>query len=159
MPNKPAKICPTCKARHRESGSHCAEHRGHASTKFANISQHELSGFYHTTQWRHARKQYLARFPICVACRSMGIATPGTVVDHIVPIRKGGALTDPDNLQSLCASCHNSKSAREKWHQNKLTKQPTLCYFAYKPCFTSHRLYLRYTTFTQRYLDGKPTQA
>ena len=36
------------------------------------------------------------------------------MVDHIVPINKGGAPLDMDNLQSLCSHCHAAKTARDK---------------------------------------------
>ena len=35
--------------------------------------------------------------------------------DHIVPIAAGGERYDLANGQTLCASCHGSKSAREGW--------------------------------------------
>jgi 5-methylcytosine-specific restriction enzyme A len=38
---------------------------------------------------------------------------PSTVADHITPVRLGGDFWDINNLQGLCASCHNSKSAKE----------------------------------------------
>jgi 5-methylcytosine-specific restriction endonuclease McrA len=31
------------------------------------------------------------------------------VVDHIIPLRDGGALLDPANHQSLCYACNNRK--------------------------------------------------
>jgi 5-methylcytosine-specific restriction protein A len=34
-------------------------------------------------------------------------------VDHVQPIKEGGARFDAANLQSLCVSCHNAKTARE----------------------------------------------
>jgi 5-methylcytosine-specific restriction endonuclease McrA len=34
-------------------------------------------------------------------------------VDHITPLADGGAPFDHENLQPLCASCHNRKSAME----------------------------------------------
>jgi 5-methylcytosine-specific restriction endonuclease McrA len=39
--------------------------------------------------------------------------TPAAMVDHIVPIRQGGAALDMNNLQSLCWSCHCAKSIKE----------------------------------------------
>ena len=50
----------------------------------------------------------LRRSPLCVKC-----GQGASQVDHIVPIRKGGARLDPDNLQPLCHSCHSSKTATE----------------------------------------------
>ena len=40
--------------------------------------------------------------------------TPAQMVDHIVPINKGGAPLDLNNLQSLCNACHAAKSAKDK---------------------------------------------
>ena len=39
------------------------------------------------------------------------VITPMELVDHIIPIAEGGALYDLENLQSLCAACHNKKHA------------------------------------------------
>ena len=35
-------------------------------------------------------------------------------VDHVQPLRNGGALYDLENLQSLCRGCHVAKSNRER---------------------------------------------
>lgn len=45
-----------------------------------------------------------ARDTACVKC-----GAPGTDIDHIVPVRKGGQ-TEMDNLQLLCELCHIEKS-------------------------------------------------
>lgn len=42
---------------------------------------------------------------------------PADVVDHIVPIKKGGAELDESNLQPLCHSCHNKKTYYENRQQ------------------------------------------
>lgn len=34
-------------------------------------------------------------------------------LDHIIPIAKGGAELDAKNIQTLCRSCHDAKSATE----------------------------------------------
>jgi 5-methylcytosine-specific restriction endonuclease McrA len=38
---------------------------------------------------------------------------PGTTVDHIVPLARGGPAYDRANLQVLCIRCHRWKTARE----------------------------------------------
>jgi 5-methylcytosine-specific restriction protein A len=43
-----------------------------------------------------------------------GVLVPAQMVDHIVPINKGGAPLDLNNLQSLCNHCHAVKTARDK---------------------------------------------
>lgn len=70
--------------------------------------------FYHSTAWKKARKVKLANNPLCEKCASIGVGKKGTIVDHIIPIRLGGDTLALDNLQTLCHSCHNSKSAKEK---------------------------------------------
>jgi 5-methylcytosine-specific restriction endonuclease McrA len=48
-------------------------------------------------------------------------------VDHIVPRSDcedmGIHVYDPSNCQYLCASCHNSKSNRERWARVEPTKR------------------------------------
>jgi 5-methylcytosine-specific restriction protein A len=58
------------------------------------------------------RAAVLADDPLCANCRKNGQTRAAVVVDHVVPLWAGG----PDvrgNLQGLCASCHDHKSARE----------------------------------------------
>ena len=47
-------------------------------------------------------------------CEENGRVTPAYAVDHITPIKDGGATLDERNLQSLCSPCHNSKTAQER---------------------------------------------
>lgn len=49
---------------------------------------------------------------LCQACKRMGRATPGAVVDHIIPLWAGGSDED-GNKQLLCTPCHDAKTAQE----------------------------------------------
>ena len=49
---------------------------------------------------------------ICALCGSLKNPVPCVELDHIVPIAMGGTH-DSSNLQGLCRSCHQAKSARE----------------------------------------------
>ena len=69
---------------------------------------------YNSRQWRKLRQMVLHNQPICVMCEQKNIYTTANTIDHILPINKGGAVWSIDNLQSLCSSCHNKKSARDK---------------------------------------------
>lgn len=69
--------------------------------------------FYNSWTWRKLRKMFIDKNPLCVRCELKGLTIPAYVVDHIVPINKGGSKTDESNLQSLCEKCHNSKSSSE----------------------------------------------
>jgi 5-methylcytosine-specific restriction endonuclease McrA len=44
-------------------------------------------------------------------CVQRGERVPADVTDHIVAIAAGGTIFDPDNHQSLCASCNTAKNA------------------------------------------------
>ena len=76
--------------------------------------RHHNSEFYQSTAWRKLRAIKLDENPMCEECARSGRLTPAQMVDHIVPINKGGAELDLDNLQSLCNACHARKSAKDK---------------------------------------------
>ena len=60
------------------------------------------------------RPEQLLREPFCRACAIRGVRTRATDVDHVIPHRGVWALfIDPNNLQSLCHSCHSRKTAAE----------------------------------------------
>lgn len=56
------------------------------------------------------REQQLRREPFCRHCSTPQVVVPATEVDHVDGDRKNMAKS---NLQSLCHSCHSSKTARE----------------------------------------------
>lgn len=58
--------------------------------------------------WRALRLMVLRREPLCRRC-----GHEASQVDHIRPIRQGGARLDPENLQALCHSCHSRKTRTE----------------------------------------------
>jgi len=74
--------------------------------------------FYKTSFWVKTRAAFLRANPLCVECSKRGLLVPSQAVDHILPIKMGGHRTDPANLQALCISCHNAKTARETFHAN-----------------------------------------
>lgn len=76
--------------------------------------RHHNTAFYQSTPWRRIRAMKLEQQPMCEECERRGRLTPAQMVDHIVPINKGGAPLDMDNLQSLCNACHARKSAQDK---------------------------------------------
>ncbi len=68
--------------------------------------------YYDTARWKRLRNMVLARDPLCVECLGFGIIRSATHVDHIKPLSEGGT-NHKDNLQGLCASCHNRKTAKQ----------------------------------------------
>jgi len=61
---------------------------------------------YNTRRWQALRADHLARHPLCARCTR---TIPAVIVHHRTPIRHGGDPWDPDNLESLCQSCHNAE--------------------------------------------------
>jgi 5-methylcytosine-specific restriction enzyme A len=95
-----------------EGGGYCVEHEP---------AHHP---FYKTKAWRQLRAVWIAEHPLCGErehgpsrehswCVVELRTTVGTVVDHIRPIRLGGAKLDRENLQTLCSRCNTLKTARE----------------------------------------------
>jgi hypothetical protein len=69
--------------------------------------------WYRTREWARLRADQLAREPWCEFCLAMERRTPATVADHRRPHRGDARLFfDSGNLQSLCATHHDSTKAR-----------------------------------------------
>jgi 5-methylcytosine-specific restriction endonuclease McrA len=57
-------------------------------------------------------------YDLCQACRAVGRATIGRVVDHIIPLWNRGSDED-SNKQLLCVPCHDAKTKREAGERAK----------------------------------------
>ena len=99
----------------REPDGFCAEHRALAAPAKARKGTEAWHWMYNTRLWRDVlRPGQLLREPFCRACAAQGVRTRASVVDHVTPHRGRWALfCDPGNLQSLCKSCHDRKTAME----------------------------------------------
>lgn len=69
----------------------------------------EWRKLYNTREWRdRLRPNQLAKEPLCAFCKIAGRVTAATVVDHRENHKGDPALFfDPENLQSVCAPCHD----------------------------------------------------
>ena len=67
--------------------------------------------FYDKRRWRdRIRPAQLSRYPLCEVCQAVGKVVVATDVDHI----DGNTSNNgPDNLMSLCHSCHSIKTAAQ----------------------------------------------
>jgi 5-methylcytosine-specific restriction enzyme A len=75
---------------------------------------HEQIKMYNSKAWRTLRRLQIEQYPLCAECLKRDRLTPATVADHIKQARLDEVeFFDQSNLQSLCASCHNKKSAKE----------------------------------------------
>jgi 5-methylcytosine-specific restriction protein A len=70
---------------------------------------------YCTARWQALREQVLSEEPLCRYCLEMGQLSPSEHVDHIKPVRTHTDLAfTRDNLQGLCAPCHDGVKQREE---------------------------------------------
>lgn len=98
------------------SPGYCAKHqhipKQHKQQYEAKRESASARGY--SSQWRKARIGYLAKHPLCCECTKRGLVVAGNVVDHIKPhLGDKGLFWDSDNWQTLCATCHNRKTAKE----------------------------------------------
>ncbi len=71
--------------------------------------------WYKLAVWTRLRGLALANEPLCRMCAADAVATVADTVDHVEPHKGQWALfIDPENLQSLCASCHSSRKQRQE---------------------------------------------
>lgn len=114
MPRKPKKPCryPGCPK--LTDGRYCEQHQKQMHHEYNTRERDkEARNFYSSTPWRKLRQAKLWQQPLCEECQRNGRITPATMVDHITPIKQGGAALCMANLQSLCWSCHSRKSIEE----------------------------------------------
>ena len=96
------------KQRLRQSWETATEDKGTWSYDVAEMK------FYKSKVWRGLRASILQNEPLCRECKKKGLIVEAKVLDHITPIRMGGDRLDENNLQPMCHSCHNTKSAKER---------------------------------------------
>ncbi|MCP4988411.1 MAG: HNH endonuclease [Colwellia sp.] len=77
---------------------------------------------YNSPRWRRLRNQFIRHNPICKHCEERNIVTSAYIIDHKIEIEDGGDPWDPDNLQSLCLPCHNTKTGQEKKKRSRRKK-------------------------------------
>ena len=74
----------------------------------------ESNAQYSTRHWQQVRQTQLSKQPVCSGCISRGIVTQAHHVDHVFPWQHIGKGAFYINLfQSLCASCHSTKTTLE----------------------------------------------
>ena len=92
---------------------YCPKHKPKPAARRESAEYH---AWYSLPIWTDdLRPTQLLQEPWCRECAKRGIRTRATVVDHVEPHRGDWAkFTDKTNLQSLCKSCHDRKTAREQ---------------------------------------------
>ena len=82
------------------------DHRERRSSPEALARRAEARKFYGSARWKKVRAQVRARDGECLECGDRERLT----VDHVIPRAVAPHLAyAPDNLRTLCASCHGRK--------------------------------------------------
>lgn len=112
------KICnyPSCGEIAIQGTSRCESHPYKRSGKRDNTHRyHNGQDIYNTSRWQKLRNKKRRMNPLCEHCEDKGFIVPADIVDHTIELADGG---DPypalSGLQSLCHSCHNSKTKQSK---------------------------------------------
>jgi 5-methylcytosine-specific restriction protein A len=117
MPSKPPSPC-----RERgcpavvDGGGYCDTHRKDRYKRHnakRRASKETTDAFYWSSAWRNLRAVVLYLEPLCRTCKEAGRTTVAECVDHIIPMKRGGAALDRANLQPLCNACHSRKTIAE----------------------------------------------
>lgn len=89
-----------------------------------SYSKKKIDPWYQSPEWKHTRAAFREGTTFvngihlsnkyCILCfTEKGRYVPGSHCDHKQAIQDGGSRTDHSNLQTLCTSHHNRKSAIE----------------------------------------------
>lgn len=96
---------PTAPPRHNPSRTGKGHHRDRLTRQQRGYDE----------AWLRLSRHCLREEPLCRYCAERGIVTIATVSDHITPVRVRPDLRlVRSNVQSLCATCHNSTKQKEE---------------------------------------------
>ena len=114
MTVKPLRLCAKAGCRELTRDGYCPKHKPKDESRRSEEAA-AWHRWYSLPIFRdRLRPAQLLREPFCRNCTKQGLRTRATDVDHIVPHRGNWTLfVDPNNLQSLCHSCHSKKTASE----------------------------------------------
>lgn len=104
MPFAPPRSCPSCGA--LVAGKRCPACTAQADRARGSARQRGYDG-----EWQRFRAAFLTRHPMC---DEPGCGQPATDVDHIQPLRLGGARLDPANCRPKCHPHHSRRTATEQ---------------------------------------------
>jgi 5-methylcytosine-specific restriction endonuclease McrA len=83
--------------------------RNHTRSNWG-VYRPEHTHVYRSSEWTSARARVLREQPICAVD---GCAGGASEVDHIVPLSRGGAPYDRQNLRGLCSDHHRQRSSQQ----------------------------------------------
>lgn len=114
MPPRTPKACRVrgCRSTTTDPSGYCENHKGEGWKSYKPGQSRQQRGY--GTKWEVIRERILKRDKgLCQNHLRQGVVKQASCVDHVMAKAHGG--TDEDsNLESLCWSCHATKTARER---------------------------------------------
>lgn len=103
-----------CKTLIDVSESRCDKHQ-RAKRGERVTGQFKRDANYYTNRWKALSANQKRKQPLCENCLAIGLVREGRIADHIKEARdKPELFWNPDNLQTLCWSCHTIKTNKER---------------------------------------------
>lgn len=106
MPRKPKRPCGYPGCPNLTEKLYCPEHEKTARQKYDKYERNPDTNKKYGRAWKRIRDRYASTHPLCEKCLEEGRVALTEEVHHILPVSRGGTH-DPENLMSLCRSCHN----------------------------------------------------
>ncbi|QOY37054.1 HNH endonuclease [Anaerobacillus isosaccharinicus] len=116
---KPLKPCSKSHCPNLTYETYCDQHKSVKAENNRYYDKYHRSDrskkFYHSKAWKRVRELIKIRDNgLCRHCLENKRITVGTIVDHIIPLEQDwDKRLHEDNLQLLCQSCHNKKTAED----------------------------------------------
>ena len=122
MPRKPKHPCahPGCPELVEPGRRYCDEHAKEEARAYEKYGRDRSVRRRYGRAWTRIRARYVKEHPFCEQCFERGVLVPVEEVHHIIPLAEGGTH-EPDNLISLCKSCHSRIHAErgDRWGKNR----------------------------------------
>ncbi len=115
---KPFKPCSKPGCPRLSKDRFCPEHTKQENERLEN-KRGSASERGYDANWHKVSEMHLREFPLCTECEKQGRAIAATLTHHIIPIAKGGAVLDWDNLESNCEFCHDVKHKNDRFKRRE----------------------------------------
>jgi 5-methylcytosine-specific restriction protein A len=114
MPSKLKRPCNHPGCPELTGDGYCPEHKKVKAQRYDRERGSAAERGY-SSRWNNYSRLYRKKNPLCATCLKDNRVTPSEHVDHIIPINgpNDPLFWLPSNHQSLCKSCHSTKTIVE----------------------------------------------
>lgn len=91
---------------------HAHAAKAHKPKEQAGVESDKWREWYTHSRWRTIRAAHLKSEPLCRFCKSLGVVTEASIVDHVEPHEGDRDKFFAGPFQSLCKDHHDSTKKR-----------------------------------------------